>query len=470
MNLESVNLGSIVYLTLAAIAAVYSALLTLQAYEFRRFSRARAGKRNGSPPPGRVLLVCPCRGAEPNLAENLRPLFAQDHGDYHLVFVVDNFRDPASRPIRRLMRENSQVDARLIVAGAATDSGQKVHNLLAATADLSDDVKFLAFVDSDARPPADWLRQLIQRLDQPGVAAATAYRWLVPRSGNLPNSLVHALDAGVASLVGPGKHHLVWGGSWAVRRDAFESADLRSAWRGTLSDDLVAARVLRSVGRVEFEPGAMVASEVNLDRRRMFEFVRRQFTIGRFYAPVFWGLAAALSCLQQATVWIGVALTPVAWLSGGWTAIALAAALLIYALQVLRGWLREDAARHFLPEAYRRTAAARRTAVWCGPLVGGLQCWGLLTALVNRRIGWRGIEYVLSSGGQMQIVNRRSAPKRRARRRAIRRTSVEIRAIHTEGLPPQCNGPHTARLRRPDDLIACRSKGHGQPPRQNFEI
>src|SRR5580704_8905706 len=119
MNLGSLNLGSTVYLALAAIAVIYSALLTLQAYEFRRFSRARAGKRSGSPPHGRVLLICPCRGAESNLAENLRRLFAQDHGNYRLVFVVDDSRDPACRSIRRLMRENLQVDASLIVAGAA---------------------------------------------------------------------------------------------------------------------------------------------------------------------------------------------------------------------------------------------------------------------------------------------------------------------------------------------------------------
>ena len=145
------------------------------------------------------------------------------------------------------MRAHPKVDAGLVVAGTATDSGQKVHNLLAATVDLADDVRFLAFVDSDARPAADWLRQLVQRLDQPGVVAATAYRWLVPRKAGLGNHLVHALDAGVASLIGPGRHHLVWGGSWAVRRDTFESAQLRAAWRGTLSDDLVAAQVL-SVG------------------------------------------------------------------------------------------------------------------------------------------------------------------------------------------------------------------------------
>jgi hypothetical protein len=438
------NLGSIAYLTLAAIAVIYSALLTLQAYEFRRFSRARAGKRSGNSPPGCVLLVCPCRGAEPKLTENLRPLFAQDQGNYRLLFVVDSLRDPACRPIGRLIRENGHVDACLIVAGAATDSGQKVHNLLAATAALPNDVQYLAFVDSDSRPPTDWLRQLVQRLDQPGVVAATAYRWLVPRNNRLPNSLVHALDAGVASLVGPGKHHLVWGGSWAVRRDAFDSANLRSAWRGTLSDDLVASRILRSMGRVEFEPGAMVASEIDFDGRGMFEFVRRQFTIGRFYAPVFWGLAAALSCLQQAALWIGAALAPVAWLSGGWTTIATAAAVLLYGLQVLRGWLREDAGRYFLPEAFGRTAAARRTAVWGGPLVGLLQCWGLLIALGSRQIEWRGIAYALSPGGQMEIVNRRPAPQRRTRRRRVmQRPTARSRLI----LARRFSGPRTIATR-----------------------
>ncbi len=434
----AMDLGSTIYIALAAIAVVYSALITLQAYEFRRFSRARSRNRSGLPPAGRVLLVCPCRGAEPNLEKNLRPLFSQDHGDYQLMFVVDRLRDPACRPILRLMRKNPQAGARLIVAGATTDSGQKVHNLIAATAELPDDVRFLAFVDSDARPPADWLRQLVQRLDQPGVAAATAYRWLVPGRDSLPNALVHALDAGVASLVGPGKHHLVWGGSWAVRRDAFETAEIRSAWRGTLSDDLVAARALRSIGRIEFEPGAMVASQIDFDFSGMLEFARRQYTIGRFYAPAFWALAAILACLQQAALWIGAALLPIAWISGGWTAVAVAAAALLYTLQVLRGWLREDAARHFLPTIYQHTAIARRIAVWCGPLVGLLQCWSMLRALAGRSIVWRGIQYELLSGGKMRITGQRPASQYEARRRRDARnkfTAVRSRAARRAGQP-----------------------------------
>ncbi len=338
------------------------------------------------------------------MEENLRSLFQQDHGDYRLALVVDDVRDPACLPIRRLLAENRQIAARLIVAGKASHSGQKVHNLLAATADLPADVRYLAFVDSDARTRPDWLRQLVQRLDLPGVVAATAYRWLVPARPNLANSVVHALDAAVASLVGPSRHRLVWGGSWVVRRDVFESAGLREQWQGTLSDDLVASRVLGRHGRVEFEPTAVVPSGIDFDRRGMFEFVRRQLTMGRFYVPAFWSISTVAACLQQAVFWIGITLAPSAWRSGGWPVVAVAASLGIYLLQMVRGWLREDAGRRLLPEVAVQTAAARRIAVWAGPLVGLLQCWGLLAALAGRQIAWRGIRYELQSGGQVNVV------------------------------------------------------------------
>ncbi len=403
------HLPAIVYLTLAAIALLCSALLTLQAYEFRRFACSRGRRRDAPPPAGKVLLVCPCRGAEPRLAENLRSLLEQDHGNYRLVLVVDSSLDPACSVIRRLLADSPRADARLIVAGAARESGQKVHNLLAATADLSADIRYLAFADSDARTSRDWLRQLVQRLDMPGVVAATGYRWLVSARPGWPNSLVHALDAAVASLVGPSRHHLVWGGSWAVRRDAFDASRLRAAWRGTLSDDLVASGVLGQLGRVEFEPAALVASSIDFDTRGMFEFVGRQLTIGRFYAPVFWGFSTVAACLQQAVFWTGAALAPVAWQSltwqsDKWTLLAALAALAMYGMQAFRGWLREDAGRRLLPGAAAQAASQRRVAVWGGPLVGLLQCWGLLRAILADRIVWRGIEYELLAGGQMRRV------------------------------------------------------------------
>ena len=119
-------------------------------------------------PTGRVALFAPCKGLDIDLEANLRALLEQDYDDYEITFIVESTDDPACPAIRRAMATHSSVPARVVVAGRATDSGQKVHNLRVATEHLSRQIKYLAFVDSDARPRPQWLRSLVSRLDEPG--------------------------------------------------------------------------------------------------------------------------------------------------------------------------------------------------------------------------------------------------------------------------------------------------------------
>ena len=272
------------YWCLAALAAVAGFLLLLQTWEHSRFAHSRVWDFNFNFNPiisaGHIALVAPCKGADAEFEANLRPLFEQDHADYELVFAVESADDPACAPIRRLMARYPAQAARLVVAGLATDTGQKVHNLLAATENLSATVDIVAFVDADVRPPRDWLRLLTQRLNH--FAAATGYRWCVPKRPTLANCIVASIDSSVVPIMFPGAHHIVWGGSWAIRRKAFEEFGLREAWRGTLSDDLVAANVLaRFRSEVSLEPACILPTTLDMDMRSMFAFVRRQFMIGR---------------------------------------------------------------------------------------------------------------------------------------------------------------------------------------------
>src|SRR6185295_13820148 len=66
-------------------------------------------------------VIAPGRGLEPGLAENLRPLLTQDYPRYEVLFVFDRADDPAIRVVEDLTGA-----ARTIIAGPATDSGQKV--------------------------------------------------------------------------------------------------------------------------------------------------------------------------------------------------------------------------------------------------------------------------------------------------------------------------------------------------------
>ena len=396
---------AILFLGVAAIPAAL--LLTLQTWEFGRFVRSRTKNPKANPAAPPVSLFAPCKGLDAGLKDNLRPLFEQDYENYRLVFAVERSDDAACKPIRELMAEYCQVPARLIIAGLATASGQKVHNLLAATDELGD-VELLAFVDSDARPKRDWLRHLVQHIHRPASAAATGYRWYVPLKNTLPNLVLHSLNAAAAALVGPGKHHMVWGGAWAIRRDAFDSIGLRAKWEGTLSDDLVAARELaRSGKKLEFEPGCMTASPVDMSWSQMFEFVRRQYTVARFYTPIWWSLALVFCTLSQIAFWGGFVLS--IWavaVRNAWSWVPAVVSGLMYATYVTRATLRQNAAKWFLPEQYRNGMVARQFDIWLSP-VAGLANWiGLLGSLRGNCITWRSVTYAIQSGGKICILRR----------------------------------------------------------------
>ena len=140
----------ITYLVLAGVAVVQSLLLALQAWEHRRYVRSCMRDMGRHRPRGRAMILAPCKGAEFALEENLRALLRQDYPDYEITFVVEDADDPAAAVIGRVLAEHPAAAARLLVAGRAAESGQKVHNLRAATAELPPQIRYLVFVDADA--------------------------------------------------------------------------------------------------------------------------------------------------------------------------------------------------------------------------------------------------------------------------------------------------------------------------------
>ena len=415
----------VAYLVLAVLAIVQAMLLALQTWEHRRFARSRLRTLNKRVRTARAMVLAPCKGVDVRLEENLRRLFCQDYCNYEIIFIVESLEDPACGLIRRLMSEHRRIASRLVVAGRATSGGQKVHNLRAATAELPADVECLAFVDSDAQPGREWLSTLVERLWQQRVGATTGYRWFVPERPSLANHLLYSINCGVAFLFVQSGPSLIWGGSWAIRREVFESLGLHEAWEGTLSDDLVASNVLRRGRlRVEFEPACVVASPLEGSLRQTFSFIRRQYTIGRFYVPAWWTFAMFFVTLPNLVLWgslgmIGWGLATAAPTT--WIPACVCAGL--YGLYVYRGLVRQDLARLYFPHLHETLRSARRFDTWAGPLAGLANWIGLLSSMLGRKITWRGITYQLDRGGQSRIVRRndRSPPP-----------EIKRRANHTE--------------------------------------
>lgn len=383
----------------------------MQAYEHRRYARAALRK----PPrpwirPPKTLVCVPCKGVDLELADNLGCVLAQSYPNYQVRFVVESASDPACAVIQALMAA-AIVPCELIVAGACNDSGQKVHNLLAATAQLPDDVEVLAFFDSDARPGPHALGRLVDRVYRsPRLQVATGYRWFVPRRTNLASLALASANASLAGLMSQRGLNLVWGGTWAVSRTVFEKTALTEAWRGTLSDDLVASRVMRWAGvKLAFEPGCMVASPIDVNLRGAVAFLRRQFVIGRCYSPVWWWCAIPLLILQFAVLFGGLVLgcCMAAQHAENWYA-PLAVSGLLYALASLRAHWRQKiwSAKLGLEGSSKQMRAAARFDRWASPVTSLLAVTAMIASAVGNKIVWRGIHYHIGAAGRVTLLGR----------------------------------------------------------------
>jgi len=396
------------YGIVSVVALVQTVLLGIQTWEHRRYGRSCMAKLDAARPKGRVALFAPCKGLDVYLEGNLRAIFEQDYPDYEVTFIVESDDDPACDVVRRLIAEHDGVASRLVVAGKSVTSGQKVHNLRAATASVSDDVEYLAFIDSDARPRREWLRMLIARFEGHRLGAVTGYRWFVPERNSLVNLLLYSLNCDVMSLLGRSSHYLVWGGSWAIRRDVFDQIGLRDAWKGTLSDDLVATQVLRRAKLpVRFEPACVVASPVNYDAAGMLSFVRRQYLVGRHYTPDWWILAlfastfTTLSWAAQVAAW-GWALAdgPLS----PWLPVAVGATL--FGTYVYRGRVRQQMVDVYFPQRGAELDAARRFDIWLNPLGVMVNWLGVFASMFGRHITWRNIRYRMGRHGKITALSR----------------------------------------------------------------
>jgi hypothetical protein len=406
--------GMLLLVAMSLAAIVVSLLVSLYQWEASRYVRRRLRSyqedREKQYTP-QVSVLVPVKGLDLGLEDNLAALFQLDYPHYSLVFIVESEDDPAVPIVDRLVAQAS-VPCRRVVAGISGDSGQKVHNLRVATSKVYSHGEVLAFVDADARPHPSWLRKLVSLLGQRRVGASTGYRWMVPERLSLANLVLYAANSGVAGLLGRQNYNLIWGGSWALRRETFEKIRLHDEWWGTLSDDLVAARAVSRHGRdICFEPGTLCASPVDVDWFQLFEFVRRQYVIARRYAPFHWRWGFVGTTLMQLGFWGNVA-AAIGLLATGrieWVASA-ATAVFLYGLAMLRAWYRQDVARKALPALAGKLRWPARFDILASPFVGLISWLTMLSSAFGDCITWRDVRYRIRPGGQIELLHRRTQP------------------------------------------------------------
>ena len=358
-----------------------------------------------------VSVIAPCRGLEDGLRENLSALFEQDYPGYEIIIVTDRADDSSLslvEEVRTVAASSGRASSRVVIAGEATDCGQKVHNLRVAVSTVAPDSQAFVFVDTDARPQANWLRSLVAPLADERLGAASGYRWFIPDRGGLASQLRSVWNASIASALGGREDkNFCWGGSTAIRRATFEKLRVSASWQGTVSDDFTLTRTLQQAKLpIHFVPACLVASVGDCSASELVEFSNRQLKITRVYATHLWKPVLIGSLLFCAVFFGGFILVIARVILRLSYALPLLALLLIYLLGAAKGYIRLKAVAIPLVNYQKQLSRSLPCHLLLWPFASALYLCNALSAAFSRRIKWRVISYELKSATEAVIISR----------------------------------------------------------------
>ena len=337
-----------------------------------RMVRQRIGTHSGFYTPA-TALICPCKGNERGLEENLMSLTRFDYPNYEIYFAVATSLDPAIKIIERVKIASSH-PVHIVIAGPPTDCGEKVYNLQRAVEALpAEKFEVLAFTDSDVRLSKGWLNKLIAPLQDGRIGATTAYRWIIPSGSGadmIASAFASAWNAAIVTMLGKPAGDFCWGGGTAIRRKTFDDIKVLESWKGAVSDD----------------------------------FANRQILITRVYSPRRWQMGFAVHLSYCLTLLFGIYVIFYCMADGVPWGQLFALLLAIPLLAAMKGALRTIVVGEAMP--VWKAKINQYAWVWplLAPLVPFLFVWNFVMSLITKRIRWRGIRYELLSPNMTRIV------------------------------------------------------------------
>ena len=375
-------------------------------FEWFRMVRQRLASHAGFYTPV-AALICPCKGNERGLEENLAALTRFEYANYEIYFSLATSLDPALKIIERV-KAASQRPVHIVIAGPPEECSEKVYNLRRAVEALPEKFEVIVFTDSDVRLPRGWLTKLIAPLQDPRIGATTTYRWLIPggQTGSaFAGALASAWNAAVATMLGKPRENFCWGGGTAIRRKTFDDVKVLEAWQGAASDDFAMTRALEEAGKpIVFCPECLAATVQPWTFADLLEFTNRQIVITRVYSPRRWTMGALAHISYSLTLIFAAFVILSTMIEGDpWGQLVLLA-LGIPLLAAMKGAMRTIAVLELLPEWKAKLQEWGWVWFALAPVVSFLFSWNFISSVFTKRIRWRGIRYELVSPTVTRIL------------------------------------------------------------------
>lgn len=355
------------------------------------------------PPPAagapRIVVLVPVRGIGPATRRFFELLMAQDYPNFRVLLLVESAADPAVELLRVPGMERR---ARLVVAGEATASSQKVHNLLAGVEGIEPEDRVVVLCDADSILPANWLTQLTQPLRDGEAEVTTTFRMLIPRRRQLSLCLYAYADVSLALSARPPFTFYCWGGSTAVLADRLPRLDLPRFWQGAYSDDLAFSEAVRKARlKGKLMRHLLLPSDFDMSAAAVARFSRRQFFVLTQHMPLI-ALGAGLVPALPFLFWTSAIVRTVEG-----SVVAPYAMVAVFLLDALRAWLRYDGVRRVAGEEAARRFRCAALAGWALSVpLGPVAIVSVLRTFLMREVTWAGIRYRLRGPRKVEVLER----------------------------------------------------------------
>lgn len=210
----------------------------------------------------RCSIILPCKGIPDDFETNLKAFLELDYDNFEIIFAVESESDPAYSAIGALIAPYSK--ASIVVAGHATQCGQKNFNQLAAIKSAKTPDVY-AFADADICPHKKWLKELILPLSSGKITAVTGFRWNIPLKetmGEYVHTYLNIFLYVWMTFINFFGGSFLWGGSMAMRKKDFEDLAVAECWGHSVVDDNSLSRLLmKKLKRTVVVPACITSTD-----------------------------------------------------------------------------------------------------------------------------------------------------------------------------------------------------------------
>lgn len=383
----------------------------------KKFSlyRQMERKRDASKPPfqPKAAVVLCLRGVDPFLSDCINGLLTQNYADYKVYFVVDHREDPVLPVLEKMLARHQSEhkedpDTNILILKKRYETCTlKCSSILQATGELGDDVKVVAFIDSDTVPHPTWLKELIEPLENPKVGATTGNRWFMPFAHNIGSLLRYLWNHAV--VLEMNTYDIAWGGSLAIRSELLSKTNVRERWRHAFGEDTALCQALQDAGlKLMLIPSLIIVNQETCSLSSFIRFSIRQIISTRVCHPAWPKVVVYIisSFLPFAAVGLlaAAAIATDKWHFVGYIVLGIAGYLvaIMSVVTIVELTIRRQVADKVEKTNWTPPLALLKL-IFVFPLAYIIGAYTSFAAIFTRKVEWRGIKYVIQGKNRIKL-------------------------------------------------------------------